>query len=90
MSILERNKQTTTNVRITSVRFDKDMLYVTLSDGREIGVSLQIKWLRWLAKATPQQRKRWVIDPWGDAIYWNDLDDGIELIHLLGMQSLTV
>ena len=52
------------------------MLYVTLSDGRQIGLPLRrTKWLRWLAHATPRQRKRWAIEPLGDAIYWNELDD---------------
>ena len=83
MSTLRKNKEATTQVRAVGVRFNEGMLYVTLSDGREIGVALKVKWLRWLAKATPRQRSKWTIDPWGDAIYWNELDDGIELCHLL-------
>ena len=65
------------------------MLYVALSDGREIGIVLKVTWLRWLAKATDQQRRKWTIDPWGDVIYWNELDDGIELCHLLDLRPVT-
>ena len=65
------------------------MLYVTLSDGREVGLSLRrTKWRQWLAHATPRQRQQWAIEPSGDAIYWNELDDGIEVCHLLSAQPL--
>ena len=66
------------------------MLQVSLSDGREISLSLdRVKWLQWLAEATPEQRAKWSIEPGGFAIYWEDLDDGIEICHLLGMQMLS-
>lgn len=71
------------------VRFVGDMLYVVLDDGREIGIAVKkIKWLKWLAQATPKQRSHWTIDTHGDAIYWNELDDGIEVCHLLATRSL--
>lgn len=39
------------DVRAVSVRFARDMLYVVLNDGREIGLALKkIKWLKWLAR----------------------------------------
>ncbi|MCB9431681.1 MAG: DUF2442 domain-containing protein [Ardenticatenaceae bacterium] len=47
-----------------------------------------IPWLRWLANATPAQRNNWHIEPGGFAIYWDELDDGIEIAHLLGMRPL--
>jgi hypothetical protein len=76
-------------VRAANVRFASGMIYVTLSDGREVGLPLRrTKWLKWLAHATPRQRKQWAIEPLGDAIYWNELDDGIEVCHLLSAQSL--
>lgn len=72
------------------VRFVDNMLYVSLSDGCEISLPIdQIEWLDWLAKATSEQRAMWSIEPGGFAIYWEDLDDGIEVCHLLGMQPLT-
>ncbi len=74
----------------TGVHFAENTLYVTLSDGREISVPLdRIKWLNWLANATPEQSARWTIEPGGFAIYWEDLDDGIEIRHLLEMHPLS-
>lgn len=84
-----RAARKTERVCATGVRFVGDMLQVSLSDGREIGVPLdRVEWLGWLVKATPRQRSRWSIEPGGLAIYWEDLDDGIEVRHLLGMQPL--
>ncbi len=64
-----------------TVRFIDSMLYVTLRDGREIGVPLSR--FPWLANATPNQRAGWHIEPHGFAIYWDALDDGIEVDHLM-------
>ncbi|MCI0475062.1 MAG: DUF2442 domain-containing protein [Anaerolineales bacterium] len=87
---MRKNKNSTNQVRATGVRFDDGMVYVTLSDGREIGVTLRVKWLRWLAQATPRQRNKWTIDPWGDVIYWDELDDGIEVCHLLDSRPVAI
>ncbi len=76
-------------VGATGVRFAGNTLYVSLDDGREIGVLLdRISWLDWLAKANDKQRANWAIEPGGFAIYWNELDDGIEVDHLLKMQPV--
>jgi len=56
------------------------MLYVELADDREVGVPLSR--FPWLARATQEQRRKWHIEPRGIAIYWDDLDDGIEVEHL--------
>lgn len=87
MSILTKIKAPS-KIRATNVRFTDDMIYIRLSDEREIGVSLKVRWLKWLAKATPQQRRKWKIDAWGDTIYWDELDDGIEICHLLDPRPL--
>lgn len=77
-------------VAATDVSFTDNKLHVSLSDGRTITLPLdQIDWLRWLAQATPEQKSNWSIEPGGFAIYWEELDDGVEIVHLLGMQSLT-
>jgi len=74
---------------INAVRFIDNILFVSLSDGREISLPIErVEWLNWLVKATPQQRSKWSIEPGGFAIYWDKLDDGIEVRHLLEMQSL--
>jgi len=76
-------------VAATDVRFSGDVLFVSLSDGREIGVPLrEIRWLNWLADASPEERRNWSIEPGGFAIYWEELDDGIEVCHLLAQQPL--
>ena len=79
----------TGQVQIVGVRFIDNTLYVTLSDGRELGISLEgVAWLEWLRQATEKQRGQWSVEPGGFAVYWDDLDDGIELAHLLSMQPL--
>lgn len=71
------------------VRFTGDVLRVALSDGREVSLPLaRIEWLSWLAQATPEQRSKWTVEPGGYAIYWDDLDDGIEVCHLLDMKPM--
>jgi hypothetical protein len=69
-------------VAATGVRFTDTMLYIALSDGREMGVPLSR--FPWLARALAKQRNRWSIEPHGYAVWWDDLDDGIEVGHLLG------
>jgi hypothetical protein len=76
-------------VRAVRVRFSGTQLRVSLSDGREIVVPTEkIEWLKWLARATPKQKANWSIEPGGFAIYWDELDDGVEICHLLGMQPV--
>jgi hypothetical protein len=76
-------------VRAESVRFTGSMIHVRLDDGREISLQFNdVSWLKWLAKATPKQRANWTIEPGGFAIYWPDLDDGIEVCHLLDSMPL--
>jgi hypothetical protein len=80
----------TEQVHATGVQFVGNVLHVSLSDGREISVPVdRVEWLNWLAKASPEQRAKWSLEPGGYAIYWGELDDGIELCHLLAMQPLT-
>lgn len=76
-------------VQAKDVRFEKNILRIVLSDGREISLPLeQMDWLKWLANATPEQRSKWTIEPKGFAIYWEELDDGFEIEHLLSLQPL--
>jgi hypothetical protein len=81
--------KTTEAVSAREVSFTGDRLCIGLSDGRELSVPYKkIPWLKWLAKATPKQRADWSLEPGGYAIYWEQLDDGIEVCHLLGVESL--
>ena len=78
-----------TEVAATAVSFSGNMLHVHLNDGRTISTPLdQIEWLHWLAQAAPEQRENWTIEPGGYAVYWDDLDDGVEIAHLLAIQPL--
>ncbi len=79
----------TEQVAATNIRFVENVIYILLSDGREVSVPIdRIEWLDWLAKATPEQRANWTLEPGGYAIYWEDMDDGIEVCHILDMQPL--
>jgi len=77
-------------VRARSAHLTASILRVCLDDGREIRVPFtEVSWLHWLAKATPKQRANWSLEPGGFALYWPDLDDGIEVCHLLDLQPIT-
>jgi Protein of unknown function (DUF2442) len=72
-----------------NVRFEGNTLHILLSDGREISLPMdQMDWLKWLASTTPEQRLKWIIEPRGFAVYWEELDDGLEIEHLLSLQPL--
>ncbi|MBI4670156.1 MAG: DUF2442 domain-containing protein [Chloroflexi bacterium] len=74
----------------TNVRFENNNLVIILSDGRELVVPLgKYDWLQWLAHATPEQRAHWSLEPNGFAIYWDELDDGIEIEHVLSLYALS-
>jgi hypothetical protein len=79
----------TEQVAATAVHFHNNILQVSLNDGRMISLPIdKADWLQWLAQATPEQRENWSLEPGGFAIYWEDLDDGLEIAHLLGMHPL--
>ena len=76
-------------VTAVGVQCDDNTLRVLLSDGRQVSLPLDtLGWLNWLYAASAEQRDAWTIEPGGYAIYWEDLDDGIEVAHLLGLQPL--
>ena len=81
--------KTTDQVHARKVRFTTGTLHVQLDDGREISLPLAgVPWLKWLTKATPKQRANWSLEPGGYAIYWPDLDDGIEVCNLWNPQPM--
>jgi len=76
-------------VQANGVRFEGSLIHILLSDGREISLPLnQMAWLKWLAKTTSEQRAKWTIEPNDYAVYWEELDDGFEIEHLLSLQPL--
>ena len=83
------NAKHSEQVRPKHIAFTGDVLRVQLSDRREISLPLKrLPWLKWLANATPKQRAKYSLEPGGFAIYWEDLDDGIEVCHLLDAQPI--
>ncbi len=89
MTVLPKGRFALKTVQIKSVRFEGNILHILLSDGREISLPIdQMDWLKWLANATPEQRAKWTIEPGGFAVYWEELDDGFEIEHLLSLQPL--
>lgn len=78
-----------TQVQARNVRFEGNTVHILLSDGRELSMPMdQMDWLKWLAHATPEQRAKWIIEPRGFALYWEELDDGFEIEYLLSLQPL--
>lgn len=78
MSILT-NKST--NVLASKVWFNKDMLFVRLQDGREIGVPLL--WFPRLRKASEEQLNEWRLIGNGIGIHWESIDEDISISALL-------
>ncbi len=66
-------------VRPAGVRFDADSFWVTLSDGRVLGVPLA--WFPRLLHATPAQRQACRISSRG--LHWDELDEDISIAGLL-------
>ncbi|MBS9719358.1 DUF2442 domain-containing protein [Tianweitania sp. BSSL-BM11] len=66
-------------VKATEVRFDEDSFWVSLSDGRVIGVPLA--WFPRLLKASQSQREAVTLSTRG--LHWEDLDEDILVEGLL-------
>jgi hypothetical protein len=72
MSVGERAVAVSVNIR-------EDMVWVTLTDRRVIGMPLDF--FPWLETATPEQQANYEITP--ISIYWPDLEDGIDMQALM-------
>ena len=70
-----------TNALASKVWFSKDMLFVHLQDGREIGVPLL--WFPRLRKATEEQLNDWRLIGNGVGIHWESIDEDISISALL-------
>lgn len=69
------------NVLASKVWFSKDMLFVQLQDGREIGVPLL--WFPRLRKASEEQLNEWRLIGNGVGIHWESIDEDISISALL-------
>jgi hypothetical protein len=64
-----------------SLRFDDEMMHVTLTDGRII--SVPIRWFPLLREATPEQRAHYEIGGGGISIHWPEIDEDLSVAGLM-------
>ena len=70
-----------TSALAKSVRFDEDMMHVSLKDGRV--VSVPVTWFPLLRAATPKQRERYEVGGGGTSLHWPELDEDLSVAGLL-------
>ena len=70
---------------IADVRVDDAMLWITLADGRVVGMPLH--WSPRLQAATPEQRANWQLEAVKTGIHWPELDEDISVRVLMGHPS---
>ena len=63
------------------MKFTRDMMQVTLTDGRVLGVPLL--WFPALRDATPRQRARYEIGGGGIGLHWPELDEDLSIAGLM-------
>jgi hypothetical protein len=66
-------------ISATDVRFDEDTMWVSLADGRTLGVPLA--WFPRLLAATPEARAAVTQSPYG--LHWEALDEDISVPALM-------
>jgi hypothetical protein len=70
------------------IEFDDNMMWLALSDGRQLGVPLA--YFPRLLAARPEQRLRYELSGGGTGIHWDELDEDISVQGLLmGMGDRT-
>ena len=69
-----------------TLRFDESMMWVSLADGRQLGVPLA--YFPRLLRATAQQRESFVISGGGTGLHWGGLDEDISVPALLWLSVL--
>lgn len=69
----------TISPRPIKARFDDDMMWVDIEDGRTIGVPYA--WFPRLLHATPEQREAVELSPSG--LHWEEIDEDISIAGIL-------
>ena len=69
------------NTSATELSFDHNMMWVSLADGRKLGVPLA--YFPRLLAATPEQRSDYELSGGGTGIHWDALDEDISVEGLL-------
>lgn len=73
----------TISARAKAVRFDEEMMWVDLEDGRNLGIPLV--WFPRLLHGTPDLREKVTISATG--LHWEELDEDISIAGLLAGQG---
>ena len=69
-----------------SVKFDEEMMHVSLTDGRLI--SVPILYFPLLRQATPDQRAKYEIGGGGTSLHWPELDEDLSVAGLMAGADL--
>ena len=84
----EQISTSTVNPLARSVTFDDNSIWVTLADGRVLGVPLA--YFPRLLNATPQEREAYIISGGGTGLHWEELDEDISVAALFqGIDDMT-
>jgi len=76
------------NTSAIELSFDSNMMWLTLADGRKLGVPLA--YFPRLLAAAPEQRQHYEFSGGGTGIHWDELDEDISVHGLLmGMGDQT-
>jgi hypothetical protein len=82
---LKRNGMNTSvdiqEIKALDVRIEAERFYVSLEDGREVGVPYEWYWR--LANASEAQLKEWRFISGGYGIHWEELDEDISILGIL-------
>ena len=65
----------------TRVRFDADVMWLDLADGRQLGVPLA--YFPRLLQASPAERNTFTVSGGGTGLHWDGLDEDISVAALL-------
>ena len=68
-------------LRVSGVDVTDDFIIFRMADGRRIEAPLW--WYPRLAAASAEQRKKWEILPFGDAVGWDEIDEYISAKALI-------
>ena len=72
----------------TRIWFDKENMWVALTDGRQL--SIPLVYFPRLLNATPEQRNNYELSGGGTGIHWEEIDEDISVPGLiLGNKDLT-
>lgn len=65
------------NEKILKVWFENERIYIHTDKGNILSLDLEV--FPTLKDATPDQRNAVVIEPWGDAMRWEEIDEDIHI-----------